>query len=98
IKTGRIGELRTINGFFSYFNRDSTNIRNQVDIGGGALMDIGGYPITLARFIFRAEPLRVLALIERDPQLGIDRLTSALLDFPAGQASFTCSTQLVPYQ
>jgi len=98
VKSGRIGELRTIHGFFSYFNQDSENIRNKVDIGGGALMDIGGYPITLARFIFREEPLRVVALIERDPKLGIDRLTSAILEFPAGQASFTCSTQLVPYQ
>jgi predicted dehydrogenase len=98
IKAGRIGELRAIHGFFSYFNQDSGNIRNQVDIGGGALMDIGGYPITIARFIFREEPLRAVALIERDPKLGIDRLTSAILEFPAGQASFTCSTQLVPYQ
>ena len=98
IKTGGIGELRAIHGFFSYFNQDSENIRNKVDIGGGAVMDIGGYPITLARFLFGDEPLRVLALIERDPQLGIDRLTSAILEFPAGQASFTCSTQLVPYQ
>ena len=98
IKSGRIGELRVINGFFSYFNQDPANIRNKVDIGGGAVMDIGGYPITLARFIFREEPLRVSALIERDPQLGIDRLTSAILEFSAGQASFTCSTQLVPYQ
>src|SRR3989442_294274 len=97
IKTGRIGELRAIHGFFSYFNQDSENIRNKVDIGGGALMDIGGYPITLARFIFREEPLRVGALIERDPQLGIDRLISAILEFPAGQASLTCSTQLIPY-
>ena len=98
IKAGRIGQLRTIHGFFSYFNQDPANIRNKVDIGGGAVMDIGGYPITLARFIFREEPLRVLALIERDPQLDIDRLSSGILEFSAGQASFTCSTQLVPYQ
>jgi len=98
IKSGRIGELRVINGFFSYFNRDPVNIRNKVEIGGGAIMDIGCYPITIARFIFRDEPLRVFGLIERDPQLGVDRLASAILEFPAGQASFTCSTQLVPYQ
>ena len=98
ITTGRIGELRAIHGFFSYFNQDPENIRNQVDIGGGAVMDIGGYPITLARFLFRAEPLRVVASVERDPKMGIDRLTSAILEFPGGQASFTCSTQLVSYQ
>ena len=98
IAAGRIGELRAVTGFFSYFNRDPANIRNRPDIGGGALMDIGCYPVTLARFIFGAEPHRVLGLIERDPEMGVDRLTSALLEFPAGQATFTCSTQLVPYQ
>jgi predicted dehydrogenase len=61
-------------------------------------MDIGCYMIHAARYAFRQEPRRVVALMERDPKMGTDRLTSALLDFPAGQAVFTCSTQLVPYQ
>ena len=98
IESGRIGDLRAIVGFFSYFNRDPGNIRNQPDIGGGALLDIGCYPITMSRFVFGTEPRRVLALIERDPDLGTDRMVSAILDFPSGQATFTCSTQLVPYQ
>lgn len=98
ISAGRIGELRSVTGWFSYFNRDPNNVRNKVDIGGGALMDIGCYTITIARFIFGAEPCRVMGLIERDPELGVDRLTSAMLDFEVGQASFTCSTQLAPYQ
>jgi len=62
------------------------------------LLDIGCYPITTSRFIFGEEPSRVMGLIERDPQMKIDRLTSALLDFPSGHSIFTCSTQLVPYQ
>jgi len=98
IKSGRIGELRAINGFFSYFNPDPENIRNKVEIGGGGILDVGGYPITIARFIFSEEPHRAIGLIERDVNLGIDRLASAILDFPAGQASFTCGTQIVPYQ
>jgi predicted dehydrogenase len=98
IREGWIGELRSITGFFSYTNRDQQNIRNIPDYGGGALMDIGCYPITTSRFILGEEPRRVVALIERDPELKIDRLTSALLDFPSAQATFTCSTQLVPYQ
>jgi predicted dehydrogenase len=61
-------------------------------------MDIGCYPITLSRFIFEAEPRRVLGLIERDPEMGTDRLTSVMLDFVRGQSIFTCSTQLAPYQ
>jgi predicted dehydrogenase len=98
IESGRIGTLRSIMGIFSYFNRDPTNIRNVLAWGGGGLMDIGCYPITTSRFIFREEPVRVMGLIARDPEMKIDRLTSAMLDFPAGQSIFTCSTQLVPYQ
>lgn len=98
LDAGRIGELRVVTGSFSYFNRNPANIRNRLEMGGGALMDIGCYPINLARFVFAAEPRRCLGLVERDPETGVDRLTSALLDFAAGQATFTCSTQLVPYQ
>jgi predicted dehydrogenase len=98
LNQGRIGELRSVAGFFSYFNIDPTNIRNQVESGGGALMDIGCYLIHASRFGFAQEPTRVVARIDRDPRMHTDRLTSAILDFPAGQAIFTCSTQLVPYQ
>ncbi|MGH9639677.1 MAG: Gfo/Idh/MocA family protein, partial [Bryobacteraceae bacterium] len=91
----RIGELRSILGSFSYFNVDPSNIRNQIDSGGGALMDIGCYLIHASRFAFAKEPTRVVGSIERDPQMHIDRLTSAILDFPGGQSIFTCSTQLV---
>jgi len=98
VRGGRIGDLRSIMGFFSYFLTDPTNVRNVFDWGGGGLMDIGCYPIFTSRFIFGAEPRRVLAVIERDPELKIDRLTSAILDFPTGQSIFTCSTQLVPHQ
>jgi predicted dehydrogenase len=66
--------------------------------GGGALMDIGCYPITISRFLFGEEPRRAAGLIERDPRFGIDRLTSAVLDFPGGHSIFTCGTQVVPYQ
>lgn len=98
IKSGRIGELRAINGFFSYFNPDPKNVRNKLETGGGGLMDVGCYPITISRYLFGEEPLRVIALVERDVHFGIDRLASAILDFPSGQASFTCGTQIVPYQ
>jgi predicted dehydrogenase len=98
VRSGAIGELRAIVSVFSYFNNDPKNIRNQADIGGGGLMDIGCYPITMARFLFEREPSRVAAVLDRDPQMGTDRLASALLDFAPGQATFICSTQLVPYQ
>jgi len=98
IQAGRIGTLRSITGFFSYFNADPANIRNQLEIGGGALMDIGCYPITISRWIYDAEPRRVLGLIEREAKSGTDVLTTAVLDFPNGHSTFTCSTRLAPYQ
>ena len=98
VRSGRIGELRAATGFFSYFNNDPKNIRNIPAYGGGAVMDIGCYPINTSRFVFGEEPTRVLGLVERDPQMKVDRLTSAMLDFPSGQSTFTCSMQLVPYQ
>jgi predicted dehydrogenase len=98
IQSGRIGRLRSINGFFSYNNPDPANIRNKLEFGGGALMDIGCYPITISRWIYEQEPRRVMSMIERDPEFGIDSLTTAALDFSNGQATFTCSTRLAPYQ
>jgi len=93
-----IGELRLIQGMFSYHNIDPDNIRNIPEAGGGAIWDIGCYPVTLSRFLFRHEPLRVAASLEFDPIMGIDRLATVMMDFPNGKALFGVSTQLVPYQ
>jgi predicted dehydrogenase len=98
VRAGAVGELRGIMSVFSYYNADPRNIRNVREIGGGGLMDIGCYPITMSRFLFEREPARVAAVLDRDPQMETDRLTSAILDFSPGQAVFTCSTQLVPFQ
>ncbi|MBO0722645.1 MAG: Gfo/Idh/MocA family oxidoreductase, partial [Blastocatellia bacterium] len=98
VEEGKIGELRTIQSFFSYFNTNAANIRNIADAGGGGIMDIGCYNISLSRFIFAAEPQRVLGIIDFDPDFKTDRLASGILDFGRGAATFTCSTQLSPYQ
>ena len=99
VRSGAIGEVRAIQTFFSYFLRDPANVRNLPDIGGGGLMDIGCYAIATARYIFGAEPARVAATLDRDPDMGIDRLTSALIEFPgARHLTFTCSTQLSLHQ
>jgi len=95
---GTIGELKTIQSFFSYYNADPVNIRNQKKMGGGGMMDIGCYCVSLARFIFGEEPLRVSGHVEFDPVLETDRMASGILDFSGGTATFTCSTQLAPYQ
>ncbi len=101
---GQIGELRTIQSVFSYHNVNAANIRNMAELGGGGLMDVGCYCISLSRFIFAAEPTRVLGIVEYDPAFKTDRLTSAILEFRGSTkdkpstATFTCSTQLSPYQ
>ena len=98
VRAGAIGELRSMLGFFSYYNRNLGNVRSVRAWGGGGMLDIGCYPIHTSRFIFGEEPRRVIALIERDPDMDIDRLASGTLDFPSGQSIFTCATQLVHYQ
>jgi predicted dehydrogenase len=98
VNQGKIGKVLTIQSFFSYYNTDPDNIRNKVDTGGGGLMDIGCYCISLSRFIFGAEPRRVCGMMEEDPNMKVDRLTSAILEFSGGSSTFTCATQLVPYQ
>ncbi len=96
--TGKLGELRTIQSFFSYFKDDPNDIRSKPEWGGGGLMDIGCYNISLSRFLFDAEPRRVYGIVEYDPKLGVDRLASGILEFDRGTSTFTCATQLVPYQ
>ncbi len=98
IAQGGIGTLRTVQAFFSYSNLDPKNIRNDAAMGGGGMMDIGCYCISLARFLFEAEPVRVHGIAEIDPAFGVDRLASGLLEFPTGTATFTCATQLAAYQ
>ncbi len=98
VNSGGIGTLRTIQSFFSYGNLDAENYRNDPAFGGGGLMDIGCYSISLSRFIFDAEPKRVSGIVEFDPELRVDRLATALMDFEKGTSQFTCSMQIVPYQ
>src|SRR5215475_1151563 len=98
VRTGRIGKLRSALGYFSYYSVDPANTRNILEYGGGGLYDIGCYPIKTTRFVFGEEPVRVFGCIERDPSFKTDRLTSAILEYPSGQAIFTCSTQNLYYQ
>ena len=98
VDEARIGELKTIHSFFSYYNADPNNIRNKKDMGGGGMMDIGCYCVSLARFLFDSEPLRILGRVTIDPELLTDTMASGILEFVGGTATFTCSTQLMPYQ
>ena len=98
VRSGRIGPLRFALGSFGYFNRAAANIRNIREYGGGGLMDIGCYPIKTSRMVFGEEPTRVCGTLVRDPDFGVDVLTSAILDYPSGQCVFACGTQVVPHQ
>lgn len=99
VQSGALGKLTAIHAVFTYHNTDPANVRNMADIGGGAILDIGCYPIVTSRYIFGSEPKRVVALIDRDPSFRTDRLASVIADFGDGrQLSFVCGTQTVGRQ
>lgn len=98
VQNPKFGGLQSIQGFFSYNNRDPENVRNKYSEGGGGLWDIGCYPVHTSRFMFDEEPERVIAGFIYDPKFKVDKMVSAILQFPTGQAAFTCSTQIVPWQ
>ena len=99
VRSGAIGQLQAVQSFFSYYNDDPANIRNRVENGGGAIMDIGCYCINLSRLLFAAEPIGIKASVRRDPEMGIDVVSSAILEFPdGGQSAFTCSIRAEPDQ
>lgn len=98
VRSGEIGQLRAITAVFSFCKDDPKNVRNILEFGGGAIMDIGCYPIKVSRLLFGEEPESVTALIDRDPIMGIDRLSSVLLDFPSGQCAFSCGIHSFLYQ
>jgi predicted dehydrogenase len=99
VRSGRLGEVRALQMLFAYNNPDPDNIRNRLETGGGALMDIGCYAMVGARYLLEADPLRVVALIDRDPVFGTDRLSSAIMDFGGGRhLTFAVSTQAARFQ
>jgi predicted dehydrogenase len=98
VREGAVGEVHAIQTIFNYYLVDPQNVRNMADIGGGGLMDVGCYAISVPRYIFEAEPLRVMATLDIDPQFKTDRIACAILEFAKGLATFTVSTQLDHFQ
>jgi predicted dehydrogenase len=106
IRGGRIGEVRSIAGAFSFLLTDPANVRAVAEYGGGGLWDLGCYLVHTARWIFGREPRRVVAALELDARTRVDRLASMILEFgpggvaPAGPAHAigTCSMYQAPYQ
>ena len=94
VRSGELGTVKLVRTVFLYYNDDPANVRNIADIGGGGIYDIGCYCVISGRFLFEAEPKRVVALVDRDPKFGTDRLASVIADFGGGrQLSFVCGTQ-----
>jgi len=98
-RKGKIGELATFVGTFGYdLSSRRDNVRFDPEKGGGVLLDVGFYPVTMSRFCFDDEPVAVSAQMERESEAGVDVLTSAVLRFPRGQAIFSCGMRLAPQQ
>ncbi|TCO10918.1 Gfo/Idh/MocA family protein [Natronoflexus pectinivorans] len=98
IATNQIGDINQIQTSFSYNNPSPGNIRNIEEYGGGALMDIGCYAVSVPRFLLGKEPSRVLSLVTRHPEFKTDMHTSGILDFDESRASFYVSTLSEPFQ
>ena len=99
VREGRIGKVGAVQSAFLFQMLDPNNVRNRPEYGGGALYDVGCYPIVTARYVFGTEPERAIALVDRDPQLGVDQVTSGLLAFRGGgHLAFSCAMQLASYQ
>ncbi|MCP4315762.1 MAG: Gfo/Idh/MocA family oxidoreductase [Hyphomicrobiales bacterium] len=94
VENGAIGRLRHVSGVFTYFNTDPDNMRNRLELGGGALPDIGVYPTVSTRFSTGVEPLKVRATVERDPRFGTDTYSNVTADFGEFNLTFYCSTQM----
>ena len=95
VQSGAIGEARAINGQFTFYNVDPNNVRNQPNMGGGGILDIGCYPIFTARFIWGTEPIKAASMIVEQDDFGTDIQCSAIMEFPENRhLNFSCSTQL----
>jgi predicted dehydrogenase len=93
VRSGKLGEIKAVHSFFSYYNDDPQNYRNSAEMGGGGLMDVGCYSISVARLIFGRKPVSAAGISEFDSDFKVDRLTSGLLNFETGTSVFSCSTQ-----
>jgi len=80
ISQGGVGNLRHLRGTFSFDLAPPPDIRWQVELGGGALYDLGSYLVSACRWL-AGEPTRVLA--RQHTIHGVDGDGSMLLEFPS---------------
>lgn len=98
IREGAIGNLEMIQSSFSFFDDDPASIVNVKEYGGGSLMDVGCYPVSISRYLFDAEPIRVLSTQDFHSDFGVDVTTSGILEFEAGRSIFFSSIGLMEHQ
>ena len=96
LRAGTIGDVRGVHATMALQLLDPDDIRNDPARGGGSLHDMGGYVISACTMILGRSPVRVVAALDFDPILGIDRLSTAVLDFGDAHAAVTVSTQSGP--
>lgn len=95
LRSGAQGRARALHSLLSFCMTDADGFRNHPAHGGGAIYDMGCYAVMAARYMFEAEPVRVMAMADLDPATGADRLSSVMLDFGEGRhAAFTVSTAM----
>ncbi len=97
IAEGAIGALREVTAQFSFFNDDQGNIRNQAEMGGGALPDIGVYIFGSTRFVTGEEPAEILSA-DIDWAQGVDTRAHITARFPSFHYSGYVSTRMAPFQ
>lgn len=88
IDRGSIGEVRSIRAIFQGTNRNARDHRWSAKIGGGALYDLTCYAVNVSRYLFDSEPLGVMAMADLSTDEGVDRTSSALLDYGNGRSAY----------
>jgi predicted dehydrogenase len=83
VASGELGEVRRLSASFCYPLPPGRNIRWQRDLGGGALMDAGCYPVHFVRSVMGEEPT-VVSAHAKQGRPGVDRLLRGMLRFPSG--------------
>jgi predicted dehydrogenase len=88
LRDGAIGTVQLVRSAFTFTIARQTNVRLDAQLAGGGLMDVGCYCLSAARFLLDAEPVRVYATADYDPEYHVDMLACGVLEFPNARALF----------
>jgi D-xylose 1-dehydrogenase (NADP+, D-xylono-1,5-lactone-forming) len=97
MEEGAVGRVQLVRGSFSFLLESVDDVRADPELDGGALMDIGCYCVSIARFLL-GEPERVSGERVRGPT-GVDVAFNGTLRFPGDVvAQFDCSFTQPEYE